>query len=260
MAAQHAMWSAGDFSVIGLDLVLASEWLCEAVGLRAGERVLDVATGTGNTALAAARRRCDVTGIDIVPASLERAALRATAEGVTLDLHVGDAQHLPVQDAGFDAVLSTFGVMFAPDAQRATDELLRVCRPKGRIGLACWRPDGFIAEFLQATARFSPPPPGTESPTRWGTRDFVATRLGDSATVVSAVERTLLRRWRSPSQYLDEHRRCFGPTVRAFERLDAEGTAALARALLDAAERHDRSDDGSLLLPCDYLEVVAVKA
>jgi SAM-dependent methyltransferase len=257
---QRALWAAGDFSVIGLDLVLASEWLCEAVALRAGERVLDVATGSGNTALAAARRRCEVTGIDFVPALLERAALRAEAEGVALALHEADAQALPMADGSFDVVLSSFGVMFAPDPVRAAAELARVCRPGGRIGLACWTPDGFIGAFLAALAGFvPPPPPGSTAPTQWGVPGRVEAWLGGAAAAVRSERRTLLRRYRSMGHYLDEHRDCFGPTVRAFERLEPARAEALAQALVEVARRFDVSDDDTLLLPCDYLEIVAVR-
>lgn len=257
---QRALWAAGDFAVIGMDLVLASEWLCEAAALRAGERVLDVATGSGNTALAAARRRCEVTGIDFVPALLERAALRAAAEGVTLALYEADAQALPMADGSFDVVLSSFGVMFAPDPLRAAAELARVCRPGGRIGLACWTPEGFIGAFLAALAAFMPPPPpGSTAPTQWGVPGRVGAWLGDAAVAVRSERRTLLRRYRSMDHYLDEHRDCFGPTVRAFEALAPDRAQALAAALVEVARHFDVSDDKTLLLPCEYLEIVAIR-
>lgn len=258
------LWAAGDFSAIGHDLVIVGESLCEALELRAAERVLDVATGTGSTALAAARRRCEVVGSDFVEGLLERAAIRAAAEGLTVQWKHADAQALPWPDAHFDAVSSTFGVMFATDAARAAAELARVCRPGGRIGLACWTPDGFAGLLLETLGKFTGAPPrhgdACGAPAdQWGRADALATLLGHERFALRCARRTVLRRYRSIDDCIEEHRRGLGPLLRAFESLSPTRREELAQALAALVRRFDRAADGTVLLPCDYLETIAIR-
>jgi SAM-dependent methyltransferase len=256
---QRQTWASGDFHVIAARIVPVSERLCDTVDLRAGERVLDVATGSGNTAIAAARRECEVTGTDYVPALLERGRARAAAEGLSVDFEEGDAEALPVADGAFDVVLSTFGTMFAPDQEQTARELLRACRPGGRIGLVSWTPEGWIGEVFRVTGRHVPPPAGLRPPTRWGTEDGLRELLGDGVASLRATRQSFVWRFASAQQYLDLFRTYYGPTVKAFQALDEAGQRALARDLMEAVQRFNRSDDGTLLVPSEYLEAVAVK-
>ena len=257
---QQKTWASGDFHAIASLIVPVSERLCDAADLRAGERVLDVATGSGNTAIAAARRLCHVTGIDYVPSLLERARTRAAAEGLPITFEEGDAEALPVPDASYDVVLSTFGSMFAPNQEQAARELLRVCRPGGRIGLANWTPEGWIGEMFRVTSRHVPPPAGLRPPTRWGTEEGLRELFGDGVASLSATRQSFVWRFESAEQYLDLFRSYYGPTLKAFESLDPAGQQALARDLIEAVGRYNRSDGGTLLVPAEYLEVVATHA
>ncbi|HEX5497627.1 MAG TPA: class I SAM-dependent methyltransferase, partial [Thermomicrobiales bacterium] len=216
---QQQTWAAGDYAAVGARILLVSELLCEAVDLRAGQRVLDVATGNGNTALAAARRFADVVGIDYVPALLERGRIRAEAEGLPVDFQDGDAEALPFADAAFDMVLSTFGVMFAPNQPQAAQELVRVCRPAGRIGLANWTPDGFWGQNFRLVAQRLPSAPGLAPPTRWGAEDELRALFGDGITDLTATPRQCVLRSRSPEHWLAFFRANFGPTQKAFAAL-----------------------------------------
>ena len=256
---QQLTWSSGDFHVIASLIVPVSERLCDAVDLRAGERVLDVATGSGNTAIAAARRLCEVTGVDYVPALLERGRARAAAEGLTITFQEGDAEALPVPDASYDVVLSTFGSMFAPNQEQAARELLRACRPGGRIGLANWTPEGWIGEMFRVTSRLVPPPAGLRPPTRWGTEDGLRELFGDAVTELRATRQSFVWRFASAQQYVDLFRTYYGPTLKAFAALDETGQQTLAADLIAAVERFNRSNDGTLLVPAEYLEVIATK-
>jgi ubiquinone/menaquinone biosynthesis C-methylase UbiE len=240
-------------------IVIVAEELAEELEIVAGERVLDVACGSGNTAIAAARRLCDVTGVDYVPALLERGRARAAAEGLPVEFKEGDAEALPAPDGAYDVVLSTFGVMFAPNQEQAARELLRVCRPGGRIGLASWTPEGWIGEMFRITGRHVPPPAGLRPTIRWGTVDGLRELFGDGIASLRATRQVFLWRFTSAQQYLDLFRTYYGPTFKAFEALDEPSRQALARDLIDAAERFNRSDDGTLLVPAEYLEVVATK-
>jgi ubiquinone/menaquinone biosynthesis C-methylase UbiE len=213
------MWASGDFSVIGTTLQGSGESLCEAVDLRAGQRVLDVACGNGNAALAAARRFGRVTGVDYVPELLSRAADRARAERLDLELTVADAEQLPFRDGSFDVVLSTFGVMFAPNHAQAAGELLRVCAPGGKIGLANWTPEGFIGELLRAETKHVPPPPGAQSPLRWGTRAGLDELLGAGAAAIHVERKLFSFRYLSAEHFIDVFRRYYGLTYKAFEAL-----------------------------------------
>lgn len=254
-ARQQEMWASGDYAVLGTKLQPVGESLCDAVDVCAGWRVLDVAAGNGNAALAAARRGCQVTAGDYVPELLERARLRAEADGLTLATRVADAEDLPFADATFDAVLSTFGVMFAPDQARAAAELVRVCRPGGRIGLANWTPDGFIGRMLKTVGQFVPPPVGVASPLLWGSR--VDELLGDEVDV-TITPRQFTFRFRSAQDLVDTFATFYGPLVRALASLDDARSADLRAELLALASAANRSGD-ALLVDSEYLEVVAVR-
>lgn len=251
---QQATWASGDYAVVGVTLQIVGESLCEAVDLEAGWRVLDVACGNGNASLAAARRGCKVTGLDYVPALLDGAAGRARAEGLDLALVEGDAEHMPFEDASFDAALSTYGVMFTPDQDRAAREILRVVKPGGRIGLSSWTPEGFIGQLFGVVGRHVPPPAGVPSPAYWGTE----ARLGElfrGARSLRAARREFVFRYRSTAHFLDVFRRFYGPTHRAFGALDPAGQARLAVDIESLAARFNRRP-GSFVVPGEYLEAV----
>lgn len=257
---QQQAWATGDFSMIATRQILVGELLCEAVDIHPGQRVLDVATGSGNTALAAARRGGEVTGIDFVPALLERGRERAAAERLTIAFQDGDAEDIPVADASFDVVLSTFGAMFAPNQEKTARELLRVCRPGGKIGMANWTPDSTIGEMFRTFARFVPPPEGVTPPSLWGTEGRLRELFGDGVSSTLATKRSIKMRAASVDDWLDFMRRFLGPSQKAFEALDPSGQEALARELRMLMERANRSGDGTLVAPSEYLEVVAVRA
>jgi SAM-dependent methyltransferase len=258
--AQQAMWSSGDFSKVAVTSTIVGELLCEAVDVHFDERVLDVACGNGNSALAAARRFARVTGVDYVPALLAHARRRFEVEGFEGTFMEGDAEALPVPDAGFDVVVSTFGVMFAPDHERAAKELLRACRPGGRIGLACWTPEGACGEMFRIGARYLAPPPGLKPATLWGTEAHLRALFGDDAAELRATRRSFHMRYRSPEHWLEYFRTWFGPTKRAFDSLPPERAEAYAADLLDLCRRYNTAKDGTLSAPGEYLEVVALRA
>jgi SAM-dependent methyltransferase len=256
---QRRIWSAGDFSVVATASTIVGERLCESVDLRAGQRVLDIATGSGNTALAAARRFCDVTGVDFVPSLLERARERAAAERLDIEFLEADAESLPFPDASFDVVLSTFGVMFAPDQAKAAAELLRVCRSGGKLGLTTWPPSGFIGEVQRTSMRFSPPPAGLQPPGLWGTEQRLRELLGDGVTSLSISGQTLMMRHESIDGWLDFTRNYFGPVRSLVEQLDADKRLAVTAEVADIARRFNRSGDNTMAVPADYVEVVAIR-
>lgn len=257
-ARQQATWATGDFAVIGATIHSVAERLCETVDLRAGSDVLDVACGHGNAAIAAARHFCRVRGVDFVPALLERARERARAERFEIEFAPGDAEALPFADASFDFVLSTFGVMFTPHQELAARELLRVCRPGGRIGLANWTSEGLLGELFRAMARFAPPPAGAPSPFAWGSERELA-RLFPEARSVRTERTHFAFRYRSPAHWVEVFRAWYGPTRRAFEALDDPRRAELEQALIEVLARHDVARDGTLVAPGEYLEVVIEK-
>jgi SAM-dependent methyltransferase len=257
---QQATWASGDFSVVAGRIVYQAEQLCETADLQAGWRVLDVATGSGNAALAAARRGCEAVGIDYVPALLERGRIRAEAEHLSVDFLAGDAEQLPFPAAAFDAVVSIYGVMFAPDHRRAASELVRVCRPGGRIALACWMPDGFIGETFRLFSRLLPPTPGLQPPVLWGDEAYQRELFGENAASVTAYPRTAIFRYRSAEENVEFFRTYYGPTLRAFEALPAEQQAALNDGLIALVQRYDRNaGSGPVAIAADYLETVIVR-
>jgi SAM-dependent methyltransferase len=255
---QQVMWASGDFHAVAALIQPIADALCDAVDLQAGWRVLDVATGSGNAAIAAARCGAEVVGIDYVPALLERGRRRAEAEGVTIDLIEGDAEAIPFADDSFDAVLSVFGSMFAPNHPQAAAELTRVARPGGRIGLAAWTPDGFIGEMLKVVAAHVPPPAGVASPVLWGTEQHLRELFADRVDSISCAERTFTYRFRSPEAFVDLFRTYYGPTVKAFEAVGENGTDALHSDLVELVKRHARTNGAAIAIPATYLETVAI--
>jgi len=252
---QQTTWATGNYGNIGARVQIVAEQLCDAVDLRAGERVLDVATGHGNTAIAAARAFCPTVGIDYVPALLEQARRRAAAEGLEVTFLDGDAEALPVEDGSFDVVLSTFGVMFAPDQHQAAAELLRVCRPGGRIGLASWTPDGAGGALFRTVGSYVPPAAGVSSPALWGTAEHLRELFGPH-TEIHATRRTVRMRFPSMDFWLDYFATHFGPTRRAYETLGPSGGAALRADLAEAVGPFNVSGDDTLVLAQDYLQAV----
>ena len=255
-SSQRSVWSTGNYSVVGTTLQIVGESLCEAVDLHAGSRVLDVAAGNGNASLAAARRWCHVTSTDCVPALIETGRRRAEAEGLAIEFQVADAEHLPFGNQSFDVVLSTFGVMFTPDQEKAATELVRVCKPGGRIGLANWTPDSFIGEVFRTIGKYVPAAPGMKSPALWGTQSRLRELFGTTATAIRTTSRYFNFRYHSPVQWLDVFRTYYGPMKRTFAELDPDRELALTLDLLDLMKRGNRSGDGTLVLPSEYLEVV----
>jgi ubiquinone/menaquinone biosynthesis C-methylase UbiE len=254
---QQATWASGDFSVVASRIALVSELLADAAELRAGWHVLDVATGSGNSAIAAARYGTHVVGTDYVPTLLEDARVRAAGEGLAVEFVEGDAEALPVEDHTFDATLSTFGVMFAPDQKRAASELVRATRSGGTIGLASWTPEGFIGELFRTTSRHAPPPAGLASPMLWGVEDHVRDLLGTAVATIRSELRTCTFRYESASQFVSFFRRWYGPTLKAFESLDETGRRDLEADLVRLVDEWDTWRDGqSVAIPARYLESV----
>ena len=253
---QQAAWSAGDYAVIGTTLQIVGEMLCEALDLRAGERVLDVAAGNGNATLAAARRWCDVVSTDYVGALLERGQARASAEGLAVQFKEADAENLPYPHASFDVVLSTFGVMFTPNQERAASELARVCRPGGKIGLANWTPSGFIGELFKLISRTIPPPVGVKSPSLWGTEERLRELFGERIAALDAVRQNFVFRYRTPQHWLDTFRTYYGPMHKTFGAVSATQQESLAADLIRLVQQFNRAIDGAMVVPSEYLEVV----
>jgi SAM-dependent methyltransferase len=257
---QQQTWASGDFSMVGARIVLVAEQLCDRADLHAGWRVLDVATGSGNAAIAAARLGCTVVGLDYVPSLLDRARRRAAAECLHAEFVEGDAEALPFPDASFDAVVSVFGAMFAPDHTRTAAELLRVCRPGGRIALASWRPDGFIGELFRTVAAHVPPPAGVASPMLWGTEDHLHRLLGDHVEGLTVTDRTFTFRFRSPDEFVTFFRLWYGPTLKAFASLNDIASDALEADLIELATQVDRlGDDDAVAIPATYTEALATR-
>ena len=256
---QHAAWSSGDYAVVGTTLQIVGEELCEALDLRSGQKVLDVAAGNGNVTLAAARRWCDVVSTDYVPSLLERGRLRAAAEGLSVEFKEADAEALGFADASFDAVVSTFGVMFAPDQDKAAAELARVCKSGGKIGLANWTPEGFIGQLFKVLGKYLPPPPGSKSPALWGSRARITEMFGAAAASIRVEKRHFAFRYRSPEHFLDIFKSYYGPMLKAFAALDEAGQRGLRDDLLALIGSRNRAEDGTMVVPSEYLEVVVIK-
>jgi ubiquinone/menaquinone biosynthesis C-methylase UbiE len=258
-ARQQGAWASGDYAVVGTTLQIVGEQLCESLDIRAGRKVLDVAAGNGNVALAAARRYCDVTATDYVPALLERARERAAADRLAIEFQEADAEALPFQDASFDVVVSTFGVMFTADHDKAASELVRVCRPGGKIGLSNWTPEGFIGQVFKTLGKHLPPPAAARSPALWGTRARIEEMFGAHASSIQCEPRTFVFRYRSPEHFMQVFRTYYGPILKAFGALQPAAQSALANDLVALIGRFNRSGDGGVVVPSEYLEIVITR-
>lgn len=256
---QQAAWSSGNYAIVGSTLQIVGEELCEALDLRAGSKVLDVAAGNGMASLAAGRRWCDVTSTDYVPALLDRGRARAMAEGMTMEFVEADAEKLPFDRDSFDVVLSTFGVMFTPNQDKAASELLRVCRPKGQIGLANWTPDGFIGQVFKTLGKYLPPPAGAKSPALWGTRARLDEMFDADANSIKTASRVFNFRYRSADHFLDVFRTFYGPVLKAFAALEPAKQEELHNDLHALIVRMNRASDGTMVVPSEYLEIVITK-
>ena len=256
---QQGAWSSGDYATVGTTLQIVGETLCEALDLRAGQKVLDVAAGNGNVTLAAARRWCEVVSTDYVPALLERGRERAAAERLAIEFREADAEALPFADASFDAVVSTFGVMFTADQDKAAAELVRVCKPGGKIGLANWTPDGFIGQLFKTIGKYMPPPAGVKSPALWGTGARITEFFGAQASSIQLGQRDFVFRYRSAQHWLDVFKSYYGPLLKTFGALDPETRTALTDDLFELIKRFNRSGDKTMVVPSEYLEVVVIR-
>ena len=256
---QQGAWSSGDYATVGTTLQIVGETLCEALDLRAGQKVLDVAAGNGNVTLAAARRWCEVVSTDYVPALLERGRERAAAERLAIEFREADAEALPFADASFDAVVSTFGVMFTADQDKAAAELVRVCKPGGKIGLANWTPDGFIGQLFKTIGKYMPPPAGVKSPALWGTGARIIEFFGAQASSIQLEQRDFVFRYRSAQHWLDVFKSYYGPLLKTFGGLDPETRTALTDDLFELIKRFNRSGDKTMVVPSEYLEVVVTR-
>ena len=256
---QQAAWASGDYAIVGTTLQIVGENLCEAMDLNAGSQVLDVAAGNGNATLAAARRFCNVVSTDYVPALLEKGRERATAERLTVEFRTADAEKLPFTDGEFDVAMSVFGVMFTPDHARAAQELIRVTRPGGLIGLANWTPESFIGQVFKTIGKYVPPAPGLKSPALWGTEEHLRTIFGQAIGKLQTTRRQFTFRYRSAEHFLEVFRSYYGPVHKTFLALDAERQDQLNKDLHDLLTRYSRGAN-TLILPSDYLEVVITRA
>lgn len=256
---QNAAWASGDYARIGTTLQIVGEELAEAMDLAPDSTVLDVAAGNGNATLAFARRWCRVTSTDYVDALLARGRARAEAEALEVTFRMADAENLPYADGAFDAVVSTFGVMFTPDQHRAAAELLRVCRPGGRIGLANWTPDGFIGQLFKTIGGHVAPPAGVKSPALWGSKQWLVDAFGGQAQAVTVTPKAFVFRYRSPAHFVEVFRTYYGPVHKAFLALDGSGQSALEAGLHDTVARFNTAVDGSMRVPSAYAEIVVHK-
>lgn len=258
-ARQQAAWSSGDYALIGTTLQIVGEQLCEALDVRSGQKVLDVAAGNGNVSLAAARRWCDVVATDYVPALLERARERAAADRLAIEFRQADAEALPFADGSFDAVVSTFGVMFTPDQERAAAEMVRVCKRGGKIGLANWTPEGFIGQVFKTIGKHVAPPPGARSPALWGTPARLAELFEPHGASVKSTPRNFVFRYRSPAHWMEVFKTYYGPVLKAFAALSPAGQDALHGDLLALIERFNTPGEHSMAVPAEYLEIVITR-
>jgi ubiquinone/menaquinone biosynthesis C-methylase UbiE len=256
---QQATWASGDYAAIGTTLQIVGETLAEAADVRAGEQVLDVAAGNGNASLAAARRHAVVTSTDYVQSLLDKGSVRAAAENLPMRFRLADAEALPFADAGFDVVLSTFGVMFAPDHRRAAAEMLRVLRPGGRIGLANWTPTGFIGRLFKIVGSHVAPPAGVEPPALWGTEPHIVELFSSQASRTDCTRRTFNFRYRSATHFIQVFRDLYGPTHKAFSSLDADGARSLDHEVTRLLDEANVAGPDALVVPSEYLEIVVTK-
>ena len=256
---QQAAWASGDYAVIGTTLQLVGEQLAEACDLGWDEKVLDVAAGNGNATLAAARRGCKVVSTDYVASLLDRGAERARAEHLDVVFQTADAEALPFADASFDAVLSTFGVMFTPDHAKAASELARVCRSGGRIGLANWTPEGFIGQLFKTLGRHLPPPQGVQPPSLWGVKAHLRDIFGDAAASITVTPRLFNFRYRSAAHFIEVFRTWYGPVHKAFAALPEDKAAALEVDMTNLLNGLNRAGSRALVVPSEYVEVVITR-
>jgi ubiquinone/menaquinone biosynthesis C-methylase UbiE len=253
---QQAAWASGDFAVIGTTLQIVGEELCEALDVRSGQSVLDVAAGNGNAALAAARRWCNVTASDYVPALLDRVRERALAERLPIKTEIADAEALPFADASFDIVTSTFGAMFTPNHEKPATEMLRVCRSQGKIGLANWTPEGFIGQLFKTIGKYIPPPAGMKSPALWGTKAHIEELFGKDASKVDTEAKAFMFRYRSDDHWIDIFKTYYGPVLKVFEALDAPSRVALTVDLKTLIAQFNLARDGTMVVPGEYLQAI----
>src|SRR3984893_16202942 len=256
---QQGAWSSGDYAVVGSTLQIVGEELCEALDIRSDQKVLEVAAGNGNVTLAAARRWCEVVSTDYVPSLIERGRLRAAADGLSVEFKEEDAEALSFADATFDVVVSTFGVMFTPSQDLAAAELARVCKRGGKIGLANWTPEGFIGQVFKTLGKYLPPPAGARSPALWGTEARLKEMFGASSSAIRAERRHFVFRYRSPEHFLDIFKSYYGPMLKAFAALDEANQEGLRNDLLALIGRMNRAEDGTMIVPSEYLEIVITK-
>jgi ubiquinone/menaquinone biosynthesis C-methylase UbiE len=257
---QNAAWSSGDYAKIGVTLQIVGEELAEAVDLAPNAQVLDVAAGNGNATLAFARRWCQVTSTDYVDSLLARGRVRAEAEGLEVEFQIADAEALPFAEAQFDAVVSTFGVMFTPNQKQAANELIRVCRPGGKIGMANWTPEGFIGQLFKTLGKHIAPPAGVSSPALWGSKAWIEESFASHARSLRLTPREFLFRYRAPAHFVEFFRSYYGPVHKAFLALEPEGQAALDRDLHATVARFNTASDGSMRVPGEYAEIIITKA
>jgi len=255
---QQRTWTAGDFPKMGMELSIVGELLCESVPILAGDRVLDVGTASGNTALAAARRRAFVTGIDITPALLERASARAGVEGLRIDFQYGDATAMRFDDESFDVVMSTFGAIFAPDPDKTASEMARVCRPGGKIALAVWTPDGMLGKLFRILAKYSPPDAQVDLPVSWGQESVLQTRLGPYVKDLRIKRERVRFRSPSPARWVDFMQTHFGPAIAALE-YSPDRRSALSEEMTGLMREYNRAPNGTALGESEYLDVVATR-
>lgn len=256
---QQSTWSSGDYAVVGTTLQIVGEQLCEALDVRAGQKVLDVAAGNGNSTLAAARRWCDVTSTDYVPALLSRGRERAAAERLKIEFQEADAEALPFPDAAFDVVMSTFGVMFTADQDKAAAELTRVCKHGGKIGLANWTPDGFIGQIFKTIGKHLPPPAGVKSPALWGTKARIEEMVGAEASSIQCEPRHFVFRYRSPDHWMQVFKTYYGPLLKAFGALEPAAQTALTADITAQIDKFNRSGDSTMVVPSEYMEIVITR-
>jgi ubiquinone/menaquinone biosynthesis C-methylase UbiE len=256
---QQQTWTAGDFPKMGVELSIVGELLCESTPVLAADRVLDVATASGNTALAAARRRAVVTGVDITPALLERARHRATAEGLHIDFQEGDATALTFKDGSFDVVMSTFGAIFAPDPEKTASEMARVCRPGGKIAMANWTPEGLLGKLFRLLARYSPSVTQVDLPVTWGDEAVLNQRLGPFVTQLRIKRQVVRFRSPSPAHWVEFMKTHFGPAINAFEHSSPDAQQRLTGEMTDLIQSFNRSPNDTILSESEYLDIVAIR-